>query len=118
MSNEKKIEKLLTRALLNNGNMEYALYEHELEEILDHMKKSMADDKDDYIFTVTENNGAVAMVLIEKSGELCINEQARERLQTNWPATYEQNMKKFIPLFARQLSMMDFPITGVKVEDK
>ena len=113
----KKIEKLLTRALLNDGEMEYALYEHELEEILDHMKKSMADDKDDYIFTVTENNGDVAMVLIEKSGEIYIDEQARERLQLYWPATYEQNMKGFIPHFARQLSMMDFPITGGKVED-
>ena len=113
----KKIEKLLTRALLDDGKMEYALYEHELEEILDHLRDSMAHDKDDYIFTVTENNGDVAMVLIKKSGMVYINEQARERLKKYWPAAYEENMKRFIPLFARQLSMNEFPITGVKVVD-
>lgn len=41
----------------------------------------MASDKDDYIFTVTENRGHVAMLLIEKSGEVYINEKARKRLQ-------------------------------------
>ena len=111
----KKIEKLLNQALLHEGKMEYALYEHELMEVLDDLKLSMKIDKDDYIFTVTENRGHIAMLLVEKSGDIYINEQARERLKTLWPVAYESNMKKLIPDFAQQLSEGELPINGVKV---
>jgi DNA-binding TFAR19-related protein (PDSD5 family) len=110
-----KIEKLLNQALLHEGKMEYSLYEHELIETLDELKLSMKRDKDDYIFTVTENRGHIAMMLIEKSGEVYINEQARERLQNFWNAAYENNMKKLIPDFAQQLYAGELPINGVKV---
>jgi len=111
----KKIKKLLEQALLHDGEMQYGLYEHELEELLDELKASLAKDKDDYIFTVTENRGHVAMVLIEKSGQVYINEQARERLKALWPAAYESNMKRLIPDFAKQLHEGELPINGVKV---
>lgn len=118
MASIKKIEKLLTCALLEDGDMSYALYENELEEVLDHLIESMVQDKDDYIFTITENRGDVAMVLIEKSGKLYVNEQARERLKVLWPAAYESNMRLFIPVFAQQLSAGEFPINGVKIADR
>jgi hypothetical protein len=111
----KKIQKLLVQALLHEGKMEYALYEHELLEVLDYLKSSMKKDKDDYIFTVTENRGHVAMLLIEKTGEVYINEKARERLQTLWPVAYESNMRRLIPDFAQQLYENELPINGVKV---
>jgi hypothetical protein len=114
----KKIEKLLRQALLNEGAMQYRLYEYELEERLDDLQSSLTADQDDYIFTVTENNGDVAMVLIEKSGQVYINEHARERLQALWPVGYTGNMKNFIPSFARQLSRGELPITGVKTAGK
>lgn len=114
----KKIAHLLKRALLNNGRMEYALYEHELEELLDELRSSMARDKDDYIFAVTENSGDVAMVLIEKSGAVYTNEQARERLKALWQAAYKSNMQELIPVFARQLNNGDLPINGVKQVDE
>jgi len=110
----KNIKKLLDQALLHDGEMQYGLYEYELEELLDELKSSLAQDKDDYIFTVTENSGHVAMVLIEKSGQVHINEQAREKLKAFWPAAYESNMKKLIPAFAKQLSAGELPINGVK----
>jgi hypothetical protein len=50
--------------------MEYRLYEYELKELLDELKSSLAADRDDYIFAVTENSGHVAMVLIENSGQV------------------------------------------------
>ena len=74
-----KDEKLLTQALLQDVEMNHSLYEFELEEIVDDLKQSMRDDNDDYIFSVTENSGHVAMVLIEESGQLY--EQAREKLK-------------------------------------
>lgn len=113
----KKIANLLKRALLNDGKMEYALYEHELEELLDELKSSMARDKEDYIFAVTENSGDVAMVLIEKSGAVYINEQARKRLKALWMAAYKSNMQKLIPIFALQLNDGDLPFNGVKQVD-
>lgn len=108
------IEKLLKQTLLHDGAMQYGLYEHELEEQLGELKSSLAADQDDYIFTVTENSGHVAMVLIEKSGQVYINEQAREKLQALWPAAYESNLQKLIPAFAQQLHEGELPINGVK----
>ena len=111
----KKIERLLKRALIHDGAMQYELYRYELEELLDEWKSSMAEDKDDFIFAVTENSGYVAMVLIEKAGELHINEEARERLKALWPAAYESNMKKLIPAFAKQLKEGEIAVSGVKI---
>ena len=110
----KNIEKLLKQALIHDGEMQYELYEYELEELLDELKLSLAKDNDDYIFAVTENSGHVAMVLIEKSGQVHINEQAREKLKVLWPAAYESNMEKLIPAFAKQLNEGEIPINGVK----
>ena len=111
----KQIQALLEQALLGGGEMAYALYEHELEELLDFLKQSMAQDKDEFIFSVTENTGDVAMVLIEKSGQVHINEEARSLLQKLWRVTYSGNMKRLIPDFARQLQRNEMPINGVKV---
>ena len=110
----KKIEKFLKKTLLDDGAMQYGLYEYELEEQLDDLKASLVADQDDYIFTVTENRGDVAMVLIEKSGQVYINEQARNKLQALWPIAYESNMKKLILAFAQQLHTGELPINGVK----
>ena len=110
----KDITRLLERALLRDGEMHHTLYEYELEEIVDNLKLSMMRDKDDYIFAVTENSGHVAMVLIEQSGQVHVNEQARDKLKALWPAAYESNMKKLIPAFANQLNQGELPINGVK----
>jgi hypothetical protein len=69
----KDIKKLLEHTLLHDGVMHYSLYEHELEESIDEFKSSLEADQDDYIFAVTENSGHVAMVLIDKSGQVYIN---------------------------------------------
>jgi hypothetical protein len=63
---------------------------------------------------VTENHGDVAMVLVEQSGDVHINEQARTKLQALWPAAYERNLQRLIPAFAKQLHAGEIPINGVK----
>ena len=110
----KNIEKILQQTLLHDTAMQYGLYEYELEELLDELQASLAADQDDYIFAVTENSGHVAMVLIEKSGQVYINEQARAKLQVLWLSAYTSNMKQLIPVFARQLHQGELPINGVK----
>jgi hypothetical protein len=101
--------------LINDEKMEYELYKHELEELLDEWKLSMMKDNDGYLFAVTENSGDVAMVLIEKAGQVHINELAREKLKALWFGAYESNMKKLIPIFASQLANGEIPVNGIKM---
>jgi hypothetical protein len=82
--NGKKIETILSQVLLRDYEMSDALYEHELLEVLEALTGSMKTDKDNYIFTLTENQDDVAMLLIEKSGKIYIDEKARERLKVPW----------------------------------
>ena len=70
----------------------------------DDFRLSIAEDKDEYLFALTESRGDVAMVLIERSGQLHVNEQAREKLKALWSGAYERNMKQLIPVFVQQLS--------------
>ena len=111
----KHIERLLEQALLHDGAMHYGLYEYELAELLDELTASLVEDQDDYIFAVTENSGHVAMVLLEKSGQVYINEEAREQLRVLWPVMYESTMQQLIPALAQQLHAGELPINGVKM---
>jgi hypothetical protein len=67
----RKMESLLRKALLEEGKMEYSLYEYELEEPIDYWYDGIKADRDDFVFVVTENSracgGAEAMpaVLVE-----------------------------------------------------
>ena len=110
----KNIKKLLEDALIKDGVMEYGLYEYELKEILGYLKSSLRRDRDEFIFAVTENSGHIAMVLIEKSGKIYINESARDKLKYLWRGNYLYNMKKLIPAFVKQLKNGIMPINGVK----
>jgi hypothetical protein len=116
----KEIKKLLENDLLNDGKMSHGLYEYELEELVDDFKESLIEDNDDFLFVVTtmknDVNGKLnsAMVLIEKSGDVHINEAARTRLKELWLKTYAENMKKLIPGFAKQLHHGYLAINGVK----
>ncbi len=112
----KKIEKLLEQALLRDGKMAQALFEFEFtENDIERLKASLIEDNDDYLFAVTENTGDIAMVLIEKSGQVHANEEARERLKELWKLAYERNLTMLIPDFAKQLNSGELPINGVKV---
>ena len=108
------ITQRLEQALLRDGPMRDELYAFEVEGLVDDLKASMAQDQDEYIFAVTENNGDVAMVLVEQSGDVHHNAQARSKLQALWPGAYQRNMQRLIPAFARQLHAGEIPINGVK----
>ncbi|MDM8567237.1 hypothetical protein QUF74_16505 [Candidatus Halobeggiatoa sp. HSG11] len=114
----KNIQKQLEKALLNADEMHYSLYEYELEELLEHFKSSLKKDKDEFVFAVTENNNHVAMVLIECSGQIYINESARDKLKEFWKKAYSKNIQKLIPMFAKQLNNNQIPINGVKTAKK
>ena len=112
----KQIEDVLRVALLENGSMSKDLYHFELEDGVGFWRESMQKDNDDYLLVVTENKRNVAMLLFDKAGEIYINEQAREKLHTYWvPEAYQENMRKFIPSFASELSKEIIPHFGFKI---
>lgn len=113
----KRIEELLKKALLLDGEMEYGLYEHELEEHIDYWRKGMVKDKDDFVFVVTENRKHVTMLLLTNENELFINEEARDKLQQLWSTeAYLYNLKKLIPAMAKDLADGILSVNGVKYE--
>jgi hypothetical protein len=111
---KKKIETLLKQALLQNGKMEHDLYEFELEEQIDYWYKGLQADGDEFVFVVTENRGHVAMVLITADKTLYINEAARAKLAEMWPLAYDSNLKRLIPLMAKDIAEGFFAVNGVK----
>jgi hypothetical protein len=46
---KKKIANLLRKALLQDGQMERALYEHELEEHIDYWYEGLKADRDEFV---------------------------------------------------------------------
>ena len=108
------IEKHLRKALLQDGPMQQALYEFELEENLDYWYQGLKDDNDQFVFAVTERDGDVAMVLITKAHFIYINEQARAKLAEIWPKVYRQNIKRLLPLMAQDLTQGFIAVNGVK----
>ncbi len=113
---KRSIEKLLHKALLEDGPMAQALYEFEFGDRIDELKRSLAQDNEDYLMAITENRGDIAMILIEQSGTIHSNEQAREKLKQLWPMpNYRKNLERFIPEFAKELANGELSITGVSV---
>ena len=117
----KQIHKALERALLHDGELRRELYEYDLEQHIDYWKQSMIRDQDDFLFVVAVHTNDVdykydaALLLMEKSGEIYVNEPARERLKALWGKVYSSNMKKLIPTFAQQLKQGELPVMGVKM---
>lgn len=112
-----KITKLLKKALLENGEMAHALYEHELQEHIDYWYKGLKRDKEDVVFVVTENKGDVAMVLITRDKTVYINEDARQELMKIWKTNYAKNAEMLIPAMVGDLMDGFYAVTGVKVVD-
>ncbi|MBI3150569.1 MAG: hypothetical protein HYZ21_00400 [Chloroflexi bacterium] len=116
---KKTIEKSLTKALLHDGAMEYALFEYELEEHIDEFLKSKQEDGDDYFYALSERNGKVAMLFIDGGDEVYINEEARARLKTFWKGPiYELNLRMLIPQMADELSKGFLSVNGVKMQKR
>ena len=113
----KRIEQLLRKALLDDGEMVYELYEYELEENYDYWIASMKRDKNNFILAVTEHSNDVAMALVDKDDGLFVNEQARDKLKELWLDQYTNNVEKLIPYWAIQLAAGSIPLMGVNFQD-
>ncbi|MCE2662233.1 MULTISPECIES: hypothetical protein [unclassified Microcystis] len=112
---KRKIANTLRKALLEDGKMERALYEYELEEHLDYWYEGLKSDRDQFVFAITENSGHVAMVLITPDKTIYVNEEAREKLAKFWIKAYENNINQLIPMMAENLANDIISVTGVKM---
>ena len=112
---KRKIANTLRKALLEDGKMERALYEYELEEHIDYWYEGLKSDRDQFVFAVTENSGDVAMVLIMPDKTIYVNEEAREKLAKFWIKAYENNINQLIPMMAENLANDIISVTGVKM---
>lgn len=112
---QKKIANTLRKALLEDGKMERALYEYELEEHLDYWYEGLKSDREQFVFAITENTGHVAMVLITPDKTIYVNEEAREKLSEFWIKAYENNINGLIPMMAENLANDIISVTGVKM---
>lgn len=112
---KRKIANTLRKALLEDGKMERALYEYELEEHIDYWYEGLKSDRDQFVFAVTENSGDVAMVLITPDKTIYVNEEAREKLSEFWIKAYKHNINQLIPMMAENLANDIISVTGVKM---
>ncbi|NJK52856.1 MAG: hypothetical protein HC936_08540 [Leptolyngbyaceae cyanobacterium SU_3_3] len=113
----KKIESLLRKALLEDGEMAHSLYEYELEEHIDYWYDGLKADRDDFVFVVTENSGHVAMVLIMPDKTVLVNEAARAKLAEFWQNNYSLNLNRLIPTMVDELANDSLFVNGVKTVD-
>lgn len=111
---KRKIANALRKALLQDGKMERALYEYELEEHIDYWYEGLKSDCDEFVFAVTENSGDVAMVLITEERTIYVNEEAREKLSEFWTKAYKNNINRLIPMMAEDLANDIISVNGVK----
>lgn len=112
---KRKIANTLRKALLEDGKMERALYEYELEEHIDYWYEGLKSDREQFVFAVTENSGDVAMVLITPDKTIYVNEEAREKLSEFWIKAYKHNINQLIPMMAENLANDIISVTGVKM---
>ncbi|MCA2655454.1 MAG: hypothetical protein IM473_02935 [Microcystis sp. M015S2] len=111
---QRKIANTLRKALLQDGKMERALYEYELEEHIDYWYEGLKSDRDQFVFAITENSGHVAMVLIMPDKTIYVNEEAREKLSQFWIKAYKNNINRLIPMMAENLANDIISVNGVK----
>jgi hypothetical protein len=115
---KKTIEKNLRKALLEGGPFAQALFEFELEEHVEDYIQSRRADGDKCFFAITEHTNDVAMILVDESDNVHINEDARALLKKLWRDAYKQNLQLLIPDMAEGLDAGYIYIAGVKFSNE
>ena len=113
---KKSIEKNLRKALLEDGPLAQALFEFELQEHVAEYRQSKQADGDMYFFAITEHTNDVAMLLIDESNRLLVNEDARAMLKQLWRDAYRHNLDILIPQMVGELNTGYLFTAGVTVK--
>ena len=104
----------VAHALLDDGELSQSLYSDVLLEFEDEMKLSLNNDTDDALICLVEDDGDVALMLVEWDYRVVKNEVARDRLKEMWRANYTVNCQKLFPVFISQLEQGMLAVAGLK----
>ncbi len=114
MSSKKSIQVALESTLLHGGAFSADLLNSVLLNFVDKLKKSLDDDADDALICVVEDDGEVAMLLIDWDGTVLQNEQAFDQMKQMWRENFAANTRKLIPVFVEHLRNGMLGVAGVK----
>lgn len=112
--NKRKIVNTLTKALLQEGEMNHMLYEAEVEMYIEDWYQSLFADHDEFAFAILEESDQIAMAIIMRDKTVYVNEAARQKLTELWPTTYNNKLQQMIPMMADILADGVIFFTGVK----
>lgn len=116
----KEICDVLEQVLLQDGEMDRALYEWEMEQHVEYWTAKMLQTHSEYLIVadvgmnMATGQPRAALLVLELSGVIAVNEAARDRLKTFWKDTYAPNIRKLIPAFASMLKDNQLAVHGVK----
>jgi hypothetical protein len=96
MTSKKSIQAALESTLLHGGDFSADLLNSVLLNFVDKLKKSLHDDADDALICVVEDDGDVAMLLIDWDGTVLQNAQAFDRMKQMWRENFAANTRKLI----------------------
>ena len=112
--NDGTVHAALAHALLDDGELSQALYGDVLVGFEDEMKSSLNRDTDDALICLVEDDGEVALMLVEWDNSIVKNEVARNRLTEMWRANYAVNCQQLFPIFISQLKQGMLAVAGIK----
>jgi hypothetical protein len=114
MTSKKSTQATLESTLLHGGAFSADLLNSILLNFVDKLKKSLDDDADDALICVVEDEGDVAMLLIDWDGTVLQNKQAFDRMKQMWRENFATNTRKLIPEFVDHLQHGMLGVVGVK----
>lgn len=115
---KKAIARTLKKVLLEGGAFSRALFEFDLEDRIEAYLQSKREDGDKYLFVIAEKSNEIAMMLIDESDEVHVNEEARALLMKFWQGEiYKSNIRLFMPDMVNELDKGNHYFAGVKVQE-
>ena len=111
----REISSALRKVFLKGATMSLSLYQEKLAENIDKWYEELKQDRENFVYVVTEKDGDVAMVIIDEAKNICINEDARAKLAKVWAKNYIKNINLMLPGIADRIDEYGLAIDGVVV---
>jgi len=114
MSNKKKIAANLQSALSGQRSLSIDLYVEVLASYEDELRASLEKDADDALLCMLDDDGDVAMMVIDWDGSIYRNEHALKKLRAMWRQSFETNVLTLVPILSTHISQKNLGVAGIK----
>ena len=95
--------------------MSVALYQEKLAEHIDEWYEELVQDQENLVYVVTEKDGDVAMLIIDKNKNIYVNEDAKANLEKVWGRNYISNTNLLLPDMVDRIDEYGLAIDGVVI---